>query len=48
MEYLITIFVLGLMVSLLVLKGIVAAQDFAVEELKRESERDRAEVGFGR
>ena len=42
MEYVISIFVLGLMVSLLVAKGIVAAQDFATDELKRQQEKAEA------
>jgi len=40
MEYVVTIFVLGLMVSLLVAKGIMMAQEFTAEELER-MERER-------
>ena len=36
MEYFTSIFVLGLMVSLLVAKGIFAAQNFAQDELMRQ------------
>ena len=35
MEYAISVFILGLMVTALVGKGVLAAQDFAKEELKR-------------
>ena len=35
MEYAISVFILGLMVTALVAKGLFAAQDFAKEELKR-------------
>ena len=35
MEYIVAIFFLGLIVSLLVIKGIYAADVFAKEELKR-------------
>lgn len=36
MEYVFAIFMLGVMVSLLVLKGVVQARDFANEVLKEE------------
>jgi len=35
MEYVVTIFILGLMVSLLVAKGVMMAQEFTAEELER-------------
>lgn len=35
MEYVVTIFVLGLMVSLLVAKGVMMAQEHTAEELER-------------
>lgn len=38
MEYVISIFFLGLMVTLLVGKGLLAAQDFAKQELERQAE----------
>ena len=37
MEYVISIFFLGLMVTLLVGKGLLAAQDFAKQELERQA-----------
>ena len=37
MEYIISIFFLGLMVTLLVGKGLLAAQDFAKQELERDA-----------
>ena len=36
MEYAISVFILGLMVTALVGKGVLGAQDFAREELKRQ------------
>ncbi len=42
MEYVIPIFFLGLMVTLLVGKGLLAAQDFAKQELERQ---DQEKVG---
>lgn len=36
MEYVISIFFLGVMVTLLVGKGLLAAQDFAKQELERQ------------
>lgn len=44
MEYLITIFFLGLMISLLVAKGIYAADGFTKEELKRMQTQDRMDA----
>ena len=44
MEYLITIFFLGLMISLLIAKGIYAADGFTKEELKRIQTQDRVDV----
>lgn len=44
MEYLITIFFLGLMISLLVAKGIYAADGFAKEELKRIQTQGRVDA----
>ncbi len=35
MEYVITIFLLGLMVSLLVCKGVMMAHEYTAEELER-------------
>jgi len=35
MEYVITIFILGLMVSLLVAKGVMMAHEYTAEELER-------------
>ncbi len=44
MEYLFTIFFLGLMISVLVAKGIYAADSFTKEELKRSQTQDRVDV----
>ena len=44
MEYAISVFILGLMVTALVAKGVLAAQDFAKEELKRQDAEKRAET----
>lgn len=41
MEYAISVFVLGLMVTALVAKGLFLAQDFAKEELQRQDEDQR-------
>lgn len=35
MEYIVTIFILGLMVSLLVAKGVMMAHELTTEELER-------------
>ncbi len=35
MEYAVTIFILGLMVSFLVAKGVMMAQEFTAQELER-------------
>lgn len=43
MEYAITVFFLGLMVSALVAKGIMQANDYANEELKRQDAEKRSE-----
>jgi hypothetical protein len=43
MEYLVTIFFLGLMISLLVAKGIYAAESFTKEELKQIKTQDRVD-----
>lgn len=41
MEYAISVFILGLMVTALVGKGLLGAHDFAQEELKRQEEEKR-------
>ena len=41
MHYVLAIFFLGLMVSLLVAKGVIMAQEFTAEELKRIEEEKR-------
>ena len=43
MEYVISIFFLGFMVTLLVLKGLMAAQELAKEELEQKLRREEAE-----
>lgn len=43
MEYIYAIFIIGLMVSLLVAKGVWMAQDFTAEELER-MEREKLPV----
>ena len=43
MEYVVTIFILGLMVSLLVAKGVMMAQEFTAEELER-MDRERLPI----
>ncbi len=40
MEYAISVFFLGLMVTALVAKGLFAAQDFAKEELQRKDSEE--------
>ena len=41
MEYAITVFILGLMVTALVAKGLFAAQELATKELQRQDEEKR-------
>ena len=43
MEYAISVFIFGLMVTALVAKGLFLAQDFAKEELQRQDEAKRPE-----
>ncbi|MEP6668941.1 MAG: hypothetical protein ABJF10_07310 [Chthoniobacter sp.] len=43
MEYVTSIFIIGLMVSLLVAKGVMMAQEFTAEELER-MEREKPTV----
>lgn len=47
MEYVVTIFVLGLMVSLLVAKGVMMAHEFTTEELERMEREKLASEGKG-
>jgi hypothetical protein len=39
MEYVFAIFMFGCMISLLILKGLVQARDFANEELQRQEDK---------
>ena len=43
MQYVFAIFVFGCMISLLILKGFIQAQDFANEKLKSEEAEEKTE-----
>ncbi len=47
MEYAIPVFFLGLMVTALVGKGLLAAHEFAREELERQDAEKRSAKGLG-